>query len=219
MASGFHWTDSESLYYKHFQCAKFINLDKFDCPCESFGYDVFDTPPLTTEEKQLLHRFTFDAEMRRFTDMEIFIFQTKERFDQLYEELKFPLHDNANLAKNLIYSDEFDHQMERELQKRLCPLKCYYNPRECYHNENHIGKLDNLMKKDFHQQFNPRFEKQFERNSVPRLEWTRKTSYPSEGLNKLVDNDLGIWSKLSYDENGIAINFSLFSKENSEYGQ
>ena len=75
------------------------------------------------------------------------------------------------------------------------------------------------MKKDFHQQFNPRFEKQFERNSVPKLKWKSKTSYPKEGLNELVDNDLGIWSKLFYDENGIAINFSLFTKENCEYGE
>ena len=243
MASHFHkhvdWSDSDSVsdsdsnseseykynyedvYYKHFQCGK-IERDKCDCPCERFGYNPWDTPPLTIEEKQLLHRFTFDKDHRQFTDLQIFSMQTKERFWELYQDLKFPLvykllPEFQDLAKNLIYSEKYDFQMERELQKRVCLLKCYYNPRECY--ENHSGKVEDLMRKDFHQQFNPRFEKQFERNSVPRLKWKSKNSYPSEGLRKLIHNDLGIWSKLSYDKNGIAINFSHLTKENYDYGK
>ena len=203
-------------YYKHF----YSECGKYDCPCERFDYKPWLNPSITTAEKKLLHEYTFDLDYKEFPDLQLFVLQNQDRFLELSEDLGFPLFgiSQCHELSQKLNSEDFDSSIERELQRRFCAKKCYWNPRECFYHENHSGKLEDIMNKDYHQQFNPAFKKQFERNDVPKLDWKNTTSYPSEGLSKLVQSDLGIWSKLCYDENGIAINFTYFSRQYWEYG-
>ena len=184
-------------------------------------------PRLGATEKYLMHQFVIDPE-KQFSDIQICAMQNRYRFEQLTEAFGFPIMQHKYISFELsgsLNSEDFDRYIERELQRRFCVKKCYWNPQQCFYLENHTGKLEDLMHKEFHQELNPDFVKLFQINKHPKLQWERLNSrhprrfkYPSRGLRNLIQNDLGIWSKLSYDKDGLAINFNYFKKEYREYG-
>ena len=71
------------------------------------------------------------------------------------------------------------------------------------------------MHKDFHDQFNPDFLKQFDRSFTDKIDWAPTGGlghFPSIGLNKLID-ELGITARLKYNDKTFAINFENLNRE------
>ena len=109
-----------------------------------------------------------------------------------------------------------DNKRNRLIQRYLCPEKCFWNPQVCFLDKSHSGNLAHLMRKAFHDNFNPDFEAQFNKNNSLKLDWTLSGGllgyFPSQGLNNLIEG-LGITSDLSYDDQGCAINFDNLSRK------
>lgn len=191
---------------------------RFDCPSDRFDRSWYK-PKITNLEKDLIHKFTFD-EQKAFPDVQIFCMQNQARFEALGYRLQLPKLGASGYEDliSLSNSEDFDFSTERLLQRRFCDKNCYWKPDECFFHDNHSGKLVDLMKKDYHEKFNPSFWKGFENDYTPKLDWDNTNSYPQKGLDKLIDEDLGIWSQLSYDDNGISVNFSNLSEKFRNYG-
>ena len=90
-----------------------------------------------------------------------------------------------------------DNKRNRLIQRYLCPEKCFWNPQVCFWDKGHSGNLAHLMRKAFHDNFNPDFEAQFNKNNSLKLDWTLSGGllvyFPSQGLNNLIEG-LGITS-------------------------
>ena len=66
------------------------------------------------------------------------------------------------------------------------------------------------MKKSFHDSFNPAFASQFNRVYTGKIDWSLTGGvghFPSAGLKKLIE-EMGITSRLSYDEDGCVIDIN-----------
>ena len=178
----------------------------------SFSYE--NRPPkykkFSEQEWNLKNAFSYD-DHKGFSDLKILKMQNDHRFSYMEEKYGLP---SASL---LGFCTDFsmDNKRNRLIQRHLCPNNCFWNPQPCFGDQSHSGNLADLMRKSFHDNFNPPFKSQFKRNNAIKIDWSLTGGvgyYPSQGLKKLIE-DLGISSKLCYDYEGYAINFNNLSRE------
>ena len=154
--------------------------------------------------------FSYD-DYKGFSDLKIIKMQNDHRFRN--QEEKYGLPPDGILGFCTDFS--MNNKRNRLVQRLLCPNKCYWTPQPCFLEETHSGNLADLMKKSFHDLFNPFFKSKFSKSKTSKIDWSLTGGvgyYPSQGLKKLIEG-LGISSKLSYDNKGYAINFDNLSRE------
>jgi hypothetical protein len=154
--------------------------------------------------------FSYD-DHKGFSDLKIIGMQNADRFYNM--EDKYGLPPDGILGFCTAFS--MNNKRNRQVQRLLCPNKCYWNPQPCFLEKSHSGNLTDLMKKSFHDLFNPFFKSQFSKSKTSKIDWSLTGGvghYPSQGLKKLLEG-LGISTILSYDDNEYAINFDNLSRE------
>ena len=165
---------------------------------------------LTAEEWDLKNSFSFD-DNHGFSDLKILKMQNGHRFS--YMEEHFGLPPDGILGFCTAFST--NNKRNRLIQRHLCPDSCFWDPRHCFLEETHSGNLTDLMKKSYHDKFNPSFAAQFGRNFTGKIDWSLTGGlghYPSKGLWALIEN-LGITTKLTYENNEYSVNFDNLSRE------
>jgi hypothetical protein len=108
-----------------------------------------------------------------------------------------------------------NNKRNRLIQMHLCPKSCFWDPMHCFLEQTHSGNVADLMKKSYHDKFNPSFAAQFGRNFTGKIDWSLTGvlgHYPSKGLMALIE-ELGITTKLTYDNNQCAVNLDNLSRE------
>ena len=164
----------------------------------------------TPEEWTFVNTYTYDTEPE-FNDLRIFTMQNNHRWSYMWDELGIPPDTSS-------FCTAFNKNRERTrlIQRHLCIKECFWNPQDCFLADCHSGNLEDIMHKDFHEHFNPQFQKQFERNFTDKIDWAPTGGpgihYPSIGVNKLIE-EMGITTKLVYDDGQYAINFDNLSKD------
>lgn len=164
----------------------------------------------TFEEWRFVNTYTYDTE-NEFNDLRIFTMQNNYRFSYMWDELGIPPDSSS-------FCTAFNKNKERTrlIQRHLCSKQCFWNPQDCFLSDCHSGNLEDIMHKDFHEKFNPEFQEQFNRNFTDKIDWAPTGGpgihYPSVGVNKLIE-EMGITTKLDYDDGKYAINFNNLSKD------
>ena len=158
------------------------------------------------QEWKVKKSFSYD-DFKEFNDLKILKIQNKERF--------FDMEKNFGLPVQFDFCRDFSFNNKRNslIQRHLCSNNCFWNPQPCFLNNHHSGNLVDLMKKSFHDTFNPEFSSQFSRNYSGKIDWSLTGGvghFPSKGLSKLIQ-EMGITSELSYDASESAINFNNLS--------
>jgi hypothetical protein len=160
------------------------------------------------QEWNLKNSFSYD-DYKGFSDLKLLKIQNTERcFDM---EKTFDLPVDFGFCRDF----SVNNKRNRLVQRHLCLNNCFWNPQLCLFEQSHSGDLVDLMKKSFHDTFNPDFASQFKREYSGKIDWSLTGGvghFPSIGLKKLIQ-EMGITSKLSYDSDGCAINFDNLSRE------
>ena len=162
----------------------------------------------TPFEWEFKNSFSYD-DYYGFSDLRIFKIQNSHRLHYMWDDFGIP-RDSASFC-NAFSANRERHRL---VQRHLCSNLCFWDPRECFLDDTHSGNLQDLMCKDFHQKFNPSFSEQFQREFTDKIDWAPSGGlghFPSEGLNKLID-DLGITTKLEYNEDNFAVNFDNLNR-------
>ena len=163
----------------------------------------------TPFEWEFKNSFSYD-DYYGFSDLRIFKIQNSHRLNYMWDDFGIP-RDSASFC-NAFNANRERHRL---VQRHLCINLCFWDPSECLLEDTHSGSLQDLMKKDFHEKFNPSFSEQFQRKFTDKIDW-RPTGglghFPSIGLNKLID-DLGITTKLEYNAENYAVNFDNLNRE------
>ena len=104
-------------------------------------------------------KYTYDVntvrEFREFSDLRVL---------QMCANLKRqPIHNliGQGISRNLLSAHQFYNptsETVNKISRLLCPQQCYYLPGECLFDDQHTSNFEDLMKKDLHDQFNPKFE-------------------------------------------------------------
>ena len=160
-------------------------------------------------EWDLKNTFSYD-DYFGFSDLRIFKIQNSHRIHYMWDDFGIS-RDSASLC-NAFNTNRGRH---RHIQRHLCSNRCFWDPQECFLEDFHSGNLQDLMHKDFHDQFNPDFLKQFDRSFTDKIDWAPTGGlghFPSIGLNRLID-ELGITTKLEYNDENYAINFDNLNRE------
>ena len=178
------------------------NLGYSDRPAKYRNYSI--------DEWNLKKCFTYDDHLG-FSDLKIFDMQNNYRYHTQFEDFGLP-YDSASFCT--AFSD--NRQRHRFVQMHLCDNMCFWDPKQCFLNDNHSGNLADLMHKDFHEKFNPLFAKQFERNYSGKIDWSPTGGpglfYPTIGIKKLIA-ELGVTTKLVYDNENCAVNSDNLRRE------
>ena len=147
-------------------------------------------------EWNLKNAFSYD-DRKGFSDLKIFTIQNNYRFSEMNDKYGLPF------QSGFCADFSMDNKRNRLIQRYLCPEKCFWNPQVCFLDKSHSRNLAHLMRKAFHDNFNPDFEAQFNKSNSLKLDWTLSGGllgyFPSQGLNNLIEG-LGITSDLSYDD-------------------
>ena len=163
----------------------------------------------TEEEWDFKTSFTYD-DYFGFSDLRIFNAQNNHRYDYMWDDFGIP----PELA-SFCNAFNTNRQRHRLIQRHLCSNLCFWDPQECFLEDSHSGNLTDLMHKDFHDQFNPAFTQQFNRNFKDKIDWAPTGGlghFPSIGLNKLIE-ELGITTKLIYNTDKHAVNFDNLNRD------
>ena len=125
--------------------------------------DVKQTVKLTEFEKNAKKLFSFDKhpKYREYNDLRVYQTQNSYRFSKLLEVLKAPFIPLYNSVICVFNPRDYGFRPEKYLQRRLCSQACNWDPTKCFLEDSHGGNLSDIMKKSFHDQFNPAFERSF----------------------------------------------------------
>ena len=120
-------------------------------------------PKLTAYESRMRKKFTFDRnKYREFPDLRIFSIQSSYRYHKNFKHiLKFPnipLYDSLFCVFGRSYTG---YRAERFLQRRICTHNCNWDPSQCFLEDSHSGRLKDLMRTEFLDQYNPEFSHKF----------------------------------------------------------
>lgn len=175
---------------------------------ENFGNRHSKYRNFSEQEWNFKKSFSYDN-YKGFSDLKIVKMQNTQRFCDMEEKFGLPF--------DLGFCRDFcqNNKRNRLLQRHLCSKGCFWNAEPCFMEQNHSGNLVDLMKKSFHEIYNPLFKSEFERNYSDKIDWSLTGGvghYPSLGLNKLIA-EMGITSNLSYDYDGCAVNLNNLSRE------
>ena len=163
------------------------------------------------EERSLRSKFTFDQYHKEFNDVRIFQMQSRERFQSLKSLLKFPTVPFYSTIFSCFNKSEDRFRAERFIQRRFCLNSCYWDPTICFLEDSHSGSLQDLMKQEFLNLYNPAFERQFPKEEKTcQLVYDPKGLYPPN-LNKFIA-ELGISSVLTFKD-GKAVNFDYLTRQ------
>ena len=176
--------------------------------------DVFsdgssDNENYTSLELNLKYSFNYD-DYKDFSDLKILDMQNDHRLNYMSEEFGVWGDSSAFCAA---FSTK--HHRNKLIQRHLCDKLCYWDPQPCFFEDTHSGNLADLMHKNFHDKFNPMFEDKFARSFTKKIDWALTGglgSYPSRGVKKLIE-EMGITTKLSYNDQLLAINFKNLCRE------
>ena len=163
---------------------------------------------LTGLEWYSLNSYNYDS-YRDFSDFKIIDMQNNYRASSLWKKFSLPMLESFCSGFNE------NNDRNRLLQRYFCEYSCFWDPQICFLEDCHSGNLRDIMRRDFHKQFSPMFEAQFNRKFKEKIDWTLTggpPSYPIIGLNNLIEN-LGITSKLEYNTNNLAVNFEHLKRE------
>ena len=133
----------------------------------NFESDIWDNdsidPKLTEFERNLMGKYTFDThpQYKEYNDLRIYSMQSSLRFCSLVNLLKFPYIPPFNSVFCVFDAKHYGYRPEKFLQRRLCQNFCNWDPSQCFLDNHHSGKLQDLMNKSFHDLFNPEFESKF----------------------------------------------------------
>lgn len=163
----------------------------------------------TEEEWNFVNTFTYD-DQNEFNDLRILKMQNNHRVYHMWDELGIPPDSSS-------FCTAFNKNRERTrlIQRHICSNHCFWDPRNCFLSHCHSGNLEDIMHQDFHENFNPEFKDQFDRRFSGKIDWVPTGGpghFPSVGVKKLIE-ELGITTKLIYDEDQYAINFNNLSKD------
>ena len=163
----------------------------------------------TLDEWNLKYSFSYD-DQHGFSDLKLFDMQNSHRFYSMMEDFGLPC-DSSSFCNTFSKS----HRRNTLIQRHLCSKSCYWDPQHCFLEDTHSGDLKELMHKDFHDEFNPLFKEKFDRNYSEKIDWSTAGGfgyYPSMGVKKVIE-EMGITTKLTYDENKYAVNFNNLCRE------
>ena len=157
----------------------------------------------TEEEMTMIRSYNYD-DYKAFSDVKLFDMQNSERLENIWE--KYDIHPCPGSFCTIF---NVNSDRNKLIQRHLCDNNCFWNPRQCFLSDSHSGNLADLMHKNFHDKFNPDFEEHFKRNFSGKIDWAPTGGLgnnPSVGLKNFI-KDLGITTKLVYDNENYAINF------------
>ena len=144
-------------------------------------------PVQSVLERKLKSKFSFDNKWKEFSDVRLYDIQNSERFHELYQTLKFPflpLYSSILCCANK-KSQRF--KFERFVQRKICHKFCYWNPSNCFLEDSHSGKFEDLMSEELHNLHNPEFKDQFSEEYIyPQLVYPGRYNPPY--VNKLIDS-------------------------------
>ena len=180
-------------------------------------YDAVDClglkapPKLTDFEKSIKYKFTFDRnKYREYPDLRIYSLQSQHRYQNLKHLLKFPQIPPYNSIFCVFGRKYSGFRAERFLQRHLCLNHCCWDPTKCFLEDSHTGRLRDLTSKGFLEQYNPEFSAHFGNDKS-----TLRLNLDEDGHPKLFEliEELGISSKLEYDEDESAVSHEYVSDE------
>ena len=160
---------------------------------------------LTIEEWNLKNSFSYD-DNHGFSDLKILKKQNNHRFSYMEEHFGLPM--DGILGFCTYFST--NNKRNRLIQRQLCPKSCFWNPQHCFLDGSHCGNLTDIMKKSYHNKFNPSFASQLDKSFSDKIDWSLTGGlghYPSKGLWKLIE-EMGITTKLTHNSDQYAVNFN-----------
>ena len=99
-----------------------------------------------------------------------------------------------------------------KIARMLCEKQCYFNPNECFFDDEHTFDYRDLMKKEVHEKLNPNFlnilNKQSENDVILR--------YNDQNWPEISDpiEEIGFTTELVYNEKGyLDLNYDLFCRQ------
>ena len=163
----------------------------------------------TREEWNLKYSYSYD-DQKSFSDIKLFDMQNNHRLYSMMVDFGLP-----GNSSSVCTAFSANNQRNSLIQRYLCRNSCFWDPQKCLFEDTHSGNLSDLMHEDFHNNFNPLFEKQFDRMFLDKIDWTTaggRGYYPSMGVNRIIE-EMGITTKLTYGSDGCAVNFVNLCRE------
>ena len=157
------------------------------------------------QEWNVKKSFSFD-DYRSFSDLKIFKMQNIQRFVDMEKNFKLPV--NFGFCRDFCVNNK----RYRPLQRHLCQENCFWNPQICFLEQAHSGNLVDLMKKSFHDTFNPAFASQFNRVYAGKIDWSLNGgvgNFPSFGLKKLIEDKVECYKGIVEQLSGPAMTYNM----------
>ena len=180
---------------------------------DSLQHSIPGAPPLTTFEMAYNRKYTYDVntvrEFREFSDLRDLQMCVNLKRQQIHDLI------GQGISRNLLSAHQFynpNSETVNKIARLLCPKQCYYLPGECLFDDQHTSNFKDLMKKDLHDQCNPKFENLLTKDAQKcvKLEYNQ---YHHPQIVKLC-NDVGFTTKLEYNSDGfLDLNYDLFCEE------
>ena len=185
-------------------------------------YNVVDTlgpsfhnrpPPWTVFEKKLLSRFTYDKnpvkDFREFSDIHVISMCNALKIHQINEFIE-PGSDLNLLDPNRLYVP--DSQTINKIARMLCEKQCYFNPGECFFDDNHTFNFKDLLKKELHEKLNPHFENIL--NGKSKKDVVLKYDGRNHPKVDELCEEVGFTTHLEYNMDGyVDLNYDIFCRQ------
>ena len=186
------------------------------------NYNVVDTlgpsfqnnpPPWTNFEKKQLRKFTFDKnpvkDFREFSDIHVFSMCNDFKCQQI-NEIIGPGSSSNLMDPERVYAP--NSETVNKIARLLCDNQCYFDPGECFFDDDHTFHFKDLMRKDLHDRLNPTFlnilNEGTKKNVVLKYD---VRNHPR--VYELCD-EIGFTTELVYNEDGfVDLNYELFCKQ------
>ena len=170
-------------------------------------------PPLTLFEKKQYRKFSYDRhpvkEFREFSDIRVMKMCNNVKCQQIDEFVGHGVSEDL-LNPNMLYTRNSD--IVNKIARLLCEKQCYYDPSECFFDDNHTFDFKELMKKELHDKFTPSLSNILYEQSDKNAVLTYDENYHPETL-KLCEK-IGFTTQLQYNKSGyLDLNYDLFCRQ------
>ena len=190
--------------------------DIFDCVSvvHTLGSTVRDPPPpRTVFEKKQLRKFTYDRhpvkDFREFSDIQVMKMCNNLKRQQIDDFIGHGVSVDL-LNPNRLYTG--NSNIINKIARLLCKTQCYYDPSECFFSDDHTFDFKDLMKKEFHNMFNPSFSNILNEQSDEDVVLTYDEHNHPE-TDELCEK-IGFTTQLQYNKSGyLDLNYDLFCRQ------
>ena len=184
----------------------------FDFPCVSTSGPAWSNrpPSWTVFEKKQLRKFTYydrniAKELREFSDIHVMSWCNEVKRGQIREII------GPKPVAHLLYVS--NSKIVNKIARMLCGNQCYFDPNECFFDDAHTFEFRDLMKKSFHEKFNPSFQNIVNERNEQKvvLEYDEYNHLPE--TYELAEK-IGFTTDVKYNKDGyLDLNYDLFCKQ------